>query len=79
MAKQWVLYLLYHVFAWCFILSATILLNFDNLLTVTVVAIAAVVVAGMLAVSDSIAVVAGEMIETGSSQEHFCKGRHSNF
>ena len=36
--------------------------------TVTVEAIAAVVVAGMVAVSESVVVVALEMIETGSSQ-----------
>ena len=49
--------------------------------TITVVAIAAFIVAGMLAVSESVVVVAIEMIETGSSQGNkwdFCRGRHNN-
>ena len=50
--------------------------------TITAVAIAAVIVAGMLAVSESVVVVALEMIETGSSKGNkldFCRGRHSNY
>ena len=45
----------------------------------TVAATAAVVVAGMVAVSESVVVVAVQMIETGSSQGityDFCRGPH---
>ena len=47
----------------------------------TVVTIVAVVVAGMIAVSVSVAVVVLEMMETGSSQGHrwdFCTDRLNN-
>ena len=49
---------------------------------VTVEAMAAVVVAGMVAMSESAVVMEVEMIETRSSQGHkwdFCRGRYSNF
>ena len=49
---------------------------------VTVVAIAAVVVAKMVTVSESAVVMEVEMIETRSSQGHkwdFCRGRYRNF
>ena len=49
---------------------------------VTVVAIAAVVVAKMVTMSESAVVMEVEMIETRSSQGHkwdFCTGRYRNF
>ena len=48
----------------------------------TVVATAAVVVAGMVAVSEAVVVVVVEMIETTSHQGYkwdFSRGEHSNF
>ena len=49
---------------------------------VTVVAVTALVVAGMVSVSESVVVVVAEMIERGSSQGltwDFHRGRHNNF